>query len=202
MLERLFRSGAEVKVLGVALFRNDLHLREISRLASVSVSEAKKELDSLIEIGVLKSQKRGNLVVFNINPLCPFIEELKLLYMKTEGIFRQLRNALSGIGGIKYAFVYGSVAKGSFREKSDLDLFIIGHVDEEKVAAACLKVQSESGREINFIIWEESNFVREVSMGNSFANAVAKNRKLWLWGEENGFKELVAKASYRKNEKR
>ncbi len=202
MLERLFRSGAETKVLGVVLFADNLHLRQVARLAGISAPEAKRELDSLREIGILKSQRVGNLVIFSINPKCQFINELRSLYMKTDGIFGQLKKALSGIQGIKYAFVYGSVAKGSFRERSDLDLFVIGPVDEEKIAAACLKVQSESGREINFIIWEESNFAREVSMGNSFANAVAENRKLWLQGEEDGFERIVAKAPYRKNEKR
>lgn len=202
MLERLFRSGAETKVLGVVLFADNLHLRQIARLAGISAPEAKRELDSLLELGVLKSQRAGNLVIFSVNPKCSFLDELRSLYMKTDGVFRQLKDALSGIGEIKYAFVYGSVAKGSFREKSDLDLFIIGSADEEKVAAACFRVQAESGREINFIIWDEGNFVREISIGKSFANAVAKNRKLWLRGDENGFEGLVAKASYRKNERR
>ena len=199
MLKRLLHSGARAKLLGVVLFRDGLHLREIARMAGISAPEAKRELDSLLEIGVLKSQRAGNLVIFSINPKCQFIDELRSLYMKTDGVFRQLRNVLSGISGIKYAFVYGSVAKGNFREKSDLDLFIIGSADEGKVASACLKVHAESGREINFIVWDESNFAREVSRGNSFANAVAKNRKLWLQGEEDEFERIAAKAPHRKD---
>ena len=199
MLERLMRSRAEVNVFGIVLFNENLHLREIARRAHISASEAKRELDNLLELGILKSQKAGNLVVFTTNPKSPFLQELKSLYMKTEGVFGQLQQALSNANGIKYAFVYGSMASDRFREKSDLDLFIIGSADERQIASACLKVQKESGREVNFILWDESDFIKKLKEENSFVRTVIKNKKIWLVGEQNEFEGIVAKTLYRKD---
>ncbi len=95
MLEKLFRSKAEVKVLGIVLFEDGLHLREIARRAAVSPYEAKKELDNLIALGILIKEKQGNQLLFRSYPSCPFLEDLRSIYRKTEGVFKELKNAVS-----------------------------------------------------------------------------------------------------------
>lgn len=192
-------SRAKVKVLGIVLLNNGLHLREIARRADVSVSEAKRELDNLLELGILKSERVGNLAVFSTNSASPFLDDLKSLYMKTEGIFAQLKSGLSNIRGIKYAFIYGSLAKGAFREKSDIDLLIIGSANENEIASACMKAQEQSGREINFILWSGNELIKKLNEKSSFVSAVIKNRKIWLLGEENGFERTAAEAFDRKS---
>ncbi|MBI2529545.1 MAG: nucleotidyltransferase domain-containing protein [Candidatus Diapherotrites archaeon] len=199
MLEKLMHSRAKVKVLGIVLLNNGLHLREIARRADVSVSEAKRELDNLLELGILKSERVGNLAVFSTNSASPFLDDLKSLYMKTEGIFAQLKSGLSNIRGIKYAFIYGSLAKGAFREKSDIDLLIIGSANENEIASACMKAQEQSGREINFILWSGNELIKKLNEKSSFVSAVIKNRKIWLLGEENGFERTAAEAFDRKS---
>jgi len=82
MLERLFKSGAEVKVLGVILFEDGLHLREIARRSNLSSYETKRELDNLTEIGILNKEKKGNLALFFQNKDCPILKDLKNLYLK------------------------------------------------------------------------------------------------------------------------
>lgn len=82
MLERLFRSKAEVSVLGVVLFSESLHLREIARRAGISSSEAKKELDSLVDLGLLFTEHKGNLVLFYTDRRCGFLEDLRNIFVK------------------------------------------------------------------------------------------------------------------------
>ena len=82
MLERLFRSKAEVSVLGVVLFSESLHLREIARRAGISSSEAKKELDNLVDLGLLFTERKGNLVLFYSDRRCTFLEDLRNVFLK------------------------------------------------------------------------------------------------------------------------
>ena len=82
MLERLFRSKAEVSVLGVVLFSESLHLREIARRAGISSSEAKKELDSLVDLGLLFTERKGNLVLFYTDRRCDFLDDLRNVFVK------------------------------------------------------------------------------------------------------------------------
>jgi predicted transcriptional regulator len=82
MLERIFRSKAEVAVLGIVLFSESLHLREIARRAGISSSEAKKELDTLAALGLLFTERKGNLVLFYTDRRCLFLDDLRNIFIK------------------------------------------------------------------------------------------------------------------------
>ena len=187
MLEKLLRSKAEVKVLGIVLFEDGLHLREIARRAGVSPYEGKRELDNLVGIGVLEAERRGKQVFFSQNTSCPFFSELKMLYSKTEGISKDLRDALLDIRGVKYAFIFGSAASGKERAKSDIDLIIIGDMDEEAMAENMLKLQNKMSREINYITWTEKDFKQKAREESKFLGNLLKKDRIWLKGDENEF---------------
>lgn len=108
-----------------------LHLREISRKAKLHEPSTTTFLKALEKDGILKSEKDGNQKKY-----C-----LKSNY-KTCAVFQlfdlEKLNALPSIrrNAIKYflddlkekpliAFVFGSTAKGTFKENSDLDLLLI-----------------------------------------------------------------------------
>jgi len=201
MIEKLLRSNAEARILGIVLFEDALHLREIARMAKIFPSEAKRELDILCSIGLLSREKRGNQAIFLLNPSCPFAPELRSLYLKTEGVFVQLKEALKNLDGIAYAFVFGSAAAGKERKGSDIDLLAIGSVSEEALSEKIWKIQRKSGREINFILWSEKDFLKKLKANGAFVNSVAKNPKIWLVGDENEFGRIAEKALGGKNRK-
>ncbi len=192
MLEKLLRSGAEVRVLGVVLFEDGLHLREIARKAGVSSFEAKRELDALTGIGMLRAEKKGNMVLFSVRKECPFAGEVRALYLKTEGIIPLIREKLSKVEGIRYALIFGSFAKGGITGKSDIDVLIIGDADEESVADACTGLQSETHREINYILWTGKDFREKAKGKGAFIRSVLGNRRIWLVGDEDGFRKAAS----------
>ena len=67
---------------------------------------------------------------YKINKECPFFGELRGLVLKTVGVAGTLKEALQAIEGIKSAFIYGSSAHGSEGANSDVDLMLIGKVDQ------------------------------------------------------------------------
>jgi len=183
----LLRSKAEVKVLGIVLFFDDLHLREIARRAGVSPYETRRELGTLVEIGVLSCEKRGNQVSFRVRKDCPFLEELKGLYQKTEGVFSELREYLADVSGITYAFVFGSAAEGRERPTSDIDLLIIGDAEDKIISERIFSVQRKTGKEINFIVWSTADFLDKIAENSGFLKNIAAKKRVWLLGEEDGF---------------
>jgi len=190
MLEKLLRGNAEVNVLGVVLFSDGLHLREIARRAKISSSEAKRELDILVSIGVLSAKKKGNLVLFYLEESCPFLQELKGIYAKTEGVFAQLKKALEKINGIEYAFVFGSFARGEYQEKSDVDLMIVGNPDMERLNERVMQTEEKLSREINYSVYPPEEFHRKATI-SGFLSEVISNKKVMVFGEEDEFKRSV-----------
>lgn len=192
MLELLMRSRAEVKVLGEVLFHEGLHLREISRRAGISPSEAKSELDKLTVAGVLKPEHKGNLVLFYLNSQCAFLHELKQLYLKTEGLFEQMHRELSALNGLTFVFVYGSMAQGDFRERSDVDLLAVGNINEETFTKHIYNLQRKTNREINYILWSEGDLRRKLRAKGAFISSLLKKKRVWLVGSGDGFAGIVA----------
>ena len=56
-----------------------------------------------------------------------------------------LQNILEKFKAISQAFIYGSFAKGEEREDSDIDLLIIGKVDENKLIEDIAKKAKAKG---------------------------------------------------------
>ncbi len=192
MLEKLLRGNAKVKVLGVVLFIDGLHLREIARRADISSSEAKRELDILVSAGVLRAEKKGNLSLFYLEKSCPFLEELKGLYAKTEGVFGQLKKAVRKLPEIEYAFVYGSFARGEYRGRSDVDLMIVGTPSMEKLNEKIMQVEEKISREINYSVYSPEEFHRKATL-SGFLSEVLSNNKVMVFGDEDEFKRFVEK---------
>ncbi len=198
MLEKLFRSKALIRVLAIVLFNDGLHLREISRQGGVSPPETKRELGYLQEVGLIKLVKRGNQVVVFSNKECPFFIDLKNLYQKTEGVFSELREALGALEGVKYAFVFGSTARGEDTGRSDVDLLVVGGINEEKLGREIFGIQKKTGREINFILWREKTLVQKTRESNSFLSNIVK-KMFWLAGDEIEFKRITEQKVAAKN---
>jgi predicted nucleotidyltransferase len=198
MLERLLRSKALANVLGIVLFCDGLHLREIARRAEVSSFQTKRELDILVELGVLKAEKKGNQIFFQTNNDCPYLIELKNLYSKTEGLFHALQSTFQNIDDAEYVFIFGSAASGKEKQSSDIDLMVIGDIDHDQISRSIFKIQKTYNREINFIFWTKKDLKEKISKHSSFLKNIARNKRIFIKGDEDEFVRFIEKGFSKK----
>ena len=183
MLKHLFPSKSRVAIISLFLldeFKGSI--RGIAKKAKCSPMQARKELDNLEKIGLLKSEKLGNAKIYSLNEKCPFLDELRALVVKTTGFEIQLNSVLNKIKGIEMAFIYGSYAVGDFKGKSDIDLFIIGTPDMKKLNSIIFRIQRKIGREINVVVYPKKEFMKRRHYG--FIKNVLANKKVFLIGDE------------------
>ena len=133
-------------------------------------------------MGIVQSEKRANLKYYKINPKCPFYEELKGLFLKTLGAPAVVKGVLKDIEGIDTAFIYGHFAKGQEYSVSDIDLFLVGDIDEDELLEIFPDLESRLGREINYSIYGLEEFRKKRKEGNAFINTVLKETKVVLLG--------------------
>lgn len=198
MLEKLFRSNAEVKTLGVVLFEESLHLREIARKAEISSYEAKRELDILVETGLLIPERKGNQIIFHQNKGCAFLQDVKNIYLKTEGPIAELKELVGRTKGIRFAFVFGSMARGDAKVSSDIDLMLVGDIDELALSEDIFKIQKKYGRAINYIAWTKKDLLEKVNKGSSFLKSIIRNKRTWLLGDEHEFVGIAEQGHHTK----
>ena len=175
-----------------ALFRlyftnpeSEYYLRELERILGMPVAVIRKELTRLEKDGIFVSRKKANLVFYSVNKAYPLFEELKSIISKTIGVTALLHDVLKNIKGIKTVFIYGSFAKNSENSTSDIDLFVMGKVNENMLIREIRKIEGMLKREINYTLYTGDEFLSKKRKKDTFIVDLLENPKIMLIGEEN-----------------
>lgn len=162
-----------------------VHLRELARLTGASAGTLKKELDALTKAGLLTSRKVGNQSQFCANTEHPVYPELSGLIRKTIGLCDLLTLALKPLTDqVKVAFVFGSMANGTEKTRSDVDVMVIGSASFGEVVNALYDAQSILGREINPKVMTDQEWHAKQAEGNVFVHELLRKPKLFIVGAD------------------
>ena len=164
---------------------SEYYLRELERVLDVPVSMIRKELTRLEQEGVFLSRKRGNLLYYSINKSYPLFTELKSIVFKTVGVEGALKQTLAKIKGIEIAFIYGSFAQKSENALSDIDLFIMGNINEDYLVREIKKAEDEFKREVNYTLYARDEFKKKKAKKDSFILDLLERPKIILIGDKN-----------------
>ncbi len=170
------------------------YLRQIVRASGYGLGPVQRELRLLTEAGIIRRTVSGRQVYFQANPDSAVFPELKSLIVKTSGVGDELRKALSTIAGrIKTAFLYGSIARGEEKQRSDIDLLIIGDVSFSDVVVHLQAAQKTLAREINPTVYSSTEFNAKMREKNHFVTSLLNGPKIYLVGDENELGRLAQK---------
>lgn len=134
-------------------------LRELSRLTGISAGSVQHELKQLLQADLVTRAEDGDLVTYRANKSSPVYDELRGIVEKTSGIDAMIRDALRKVRKkIRLAFIYGSIAKGANRSRSDVDLLVVGTLEFEALVALLQPVEERIGREISPRLFSPAEF--------------------------------------------
>lgn len=193
MLEQLFTSKARVGILEEFLLNANMeyHIREISRITKISPIHVQKELRNLESIGLLSSRKKGNMILYKLQTKSPIADDLKRIFLKTESIGKEILKGIGSKGKIRYALVYGSFAKGTESTASDIDLLVVGNIEEDEILKSISKAEKRIGREVNFILWTEKELLQKIKENITLVREISKTPIIMIIGDENEFKRSI-----------
>ncbi len=176
------------RVLGLLFGQPDRRFQsaELIRLAKGGVGAVHRQLSRLAASDLLTVTRTGNQKHYQARRDSPVFEELHGLIVKTVGVAEPLRQALgTRAGAIRAAFVYGSVAKGSDRAKSDIDLMVVS--DSLRYAdlfETLQKAEARLGRTINPTVMTAAQWRAKRARADSFAARVAAGPRVFVVGSE------------------
>jgi predicted nucleotidyltransferase len=183
MLEALISSGTRVRLLTLFLTNpgKEYYVREIVRMTGDNYNAVRRELANLEEFGLIRGRKAGNLQYYLVNREFFLYEDLQRIILKTEGIAPVLKEKLA-LGTDTCAFIYGSFARGEAGGKSDLDLFIIGDLDENQLIPLVAEGEHAINREINYTLMGPAEFRKRKAGGDPFVKNVIHEPKIMITG--------------------
>lgn len=186
ILDRLFASKLRIKLLDAFLSSPDarFYIRELERKIKEEAKNVSRELKNLEALGLLISEKQGNLKYYSVNENFFLYPELKAIIFKTTGVQGLLKEALERLKGIETAFIYGTYATGKESESSDVDIMVIGKPDLNELNEAISDLEEKLNREINYMCFDQEEFKERRKAGDAFIKDVLSGEKIMLKGSE------------------
>lgn len=167
------------------------YMQEIGRVLHKKPGNFQRTINKMVEEGILISEYRANARYFKANKDYPLYQELKSIVFKTVGAVGSLKAILHKTGDIDYCFIYGSYAKGKETYLSDIDLVIIGDVDEDKLIKEMDKLEEAIKREVNYKLFTLREFRRAIREKDPFLIEILRDKKVMIIGDENELQKIL-----------
>ncbi len=162
---------------------------EIIRRIDSGSGAVQRQLAALLAADLVTVTRIGNQKHYQANRQSPVFPELHALVLKTVAFVGPLHDALMTWGDdIVCAFVFGSVAAGTARADSDLDLMVIKRddsaLDHAALYEALAPAEAALRRRIEPVLMTSGEWSRKKAEPGTFAARVAEGRRLMVMGEE------------------
>jgi predicted nucleotidyltransferase len=143
-------------------------INQLARELSVSPGSVKNYVDLFVQEGFLETSRVGTTRLLSLNNDDSIVQEMKrvcmMLLLREAGITGIAKNSISLV-------LYGSVATGTFDEKSDIDILVLGEENDIDVTRVA-EIEERIGHELHVTVipyyrWEELK-----QQGDAFAASV------------------------------
>ena len=165
MLDRLFSSKTRVEILRLFFSNPDnrYYVRQIARELHRDISGIKRELDN------------RNAAIY---------AELKSIIAKTVGLQGTLTGSLSDLRGLRQAWMYSTNSHPPGEGPGPILMLMVGRVDLADLNDNVTRLEAALGREINYTVFDESEFQRRRADGDPFVTEVLGGRNILLIGRD------------------
>jgi predicted nucleotidyltransferase len=167
--------------------QRSFYASELIRLAESGTGAVLREVDRLVQSGLVSVKRVGNQKHYQANALSPIFVELNNIVLKTVGMVTPIHGALARHRKkVTAAFIYGSVAKGRDTAKSDIDLMIISDkLAYPDIYASLQRAEATLNRPINPNVLRLDDWKRKLAESNPFIVKINAQPKIFVIGSEN-----------------
>lgn len=176
--------GSEIAAQVVATLalgsRDAIRQRELATaIGAPNIRGVQNALDSLEKRGVLQIDERPTYKLYRLDrssPYYPGMRQIAVADLPVADLLAQYSD------DVMAAIVFGSVADGTARPDSDLDLLIIGTIDEATAEEALRPLSRQLERRVDVVVMDYFEYRRRAQENDAFL-ATALSRGLVVMGE-------------------
>ncbi len=188
-------SRVQQRVLSILFshYERSFHSSEIIQLANSGSGAVQRELERMVEAGIVSISRSGKRKQYRANRASPIFHELRSIVRKTVGLLGPIAEALHRHQSkIDVAFVYGSIAKGNDKSSSDIDLIIIGDdLSYSEIFTVIQRAEKVLLRAINPTVFTPSEWSKKLAQKSSFLGKVVQQPKLFIIGSDDDLEQLT-----------
>ena len=174
------RSKVAIKLLDYYFLnpKRQHYINELARILELDPKNTETKLKEFEKNGLFASEFRGKERYFFLAKNSPVLEHYRQIFLKTYGLEKRLKVALSGVKGIKEAYLFGSYAANTMDSSSDIDILAIGSHSILALQKVIAQLQKNSGREFNITNLSLEEFAKKKKAKDPFINNVFKSKTI------------------------
>lgn len=182
---------SKVRVKMVELFYtnpdNMYYVREITRETKEEINAVRRELDRMLEAGILKSEQRGNRLYYSLNKKYIFYQELQQMVVKNTGLGKQLRKLRRKLGDVTFIMFSGRFVRGLVPRQGEVDFLVVGDIVLPEIELIVKEREKELGREINYAVLTNHEFEFRKTRRDPFIMDALYGTRIMVIGDEEEF---------------
>lgn len=182
MLSSLFGSPARVKILSAFLTKPDekYYLRQLARDLELQVNSVRREIINLEEIGLIipiaEETKAKEKKYYTINKGFLLFPEMKALFIKSQILStKEFAENVQKLYTPKLLILAGFFVEDA---NSKTDILIVGKINKEKFIKTVRDLEVMIGREVNYTIMEEKEYLYRREVLDIFLNKIMEGQKI------------------------
>jgi uncharacterized protein len=171
--------------------QEETYLAHIVSSTGKGLIQVQRTLKRLLETGLIYKTIRHKKTYYKADQQHIAYDDVKNLVLKAKIFSDAFKEDIDFLKTkVDYGFIYGSVAKGTCRSESDIDIFFVGNLTYYDTGSFVSHLSSALVQEVNVAIFSPENLRVELKNKNSFVSHVCNDPKIWLFGDKNEFEKL------------
>lgn len=182
-------SRVRVKMLELFFCEEDemFYVREITRRIKEEINAVRRELDRMLEAGILKSEQRGNRLYYYLNKRYLYYQELQSMVAKSTGLGKKVRKLRRKLGQLDFVMFSGKFIAGRRPSRDEVDVLVIGDVVLSELEDLMKKEQARIGREVNYAVFSLDEFDFRKARRDPFIMDILYSTRIMIVGDEISF---------------
>jgi len=165
------------------------YVRQITREIKEEINAVRRELDKMLDYGLLKSEQRGNRLYYFLNDRYLYYQELQQMIVKSTGLGLKIRKFRRKLGTLEFVMFSGRFIRRKPVRQDEVDILVVGDVVLSELEALIKEEEEALDREIRVTVFDVEEYNFRKARRDPFIMDVLYNSRIMVIGGEDEFVE-------------
>lgn len=163
------------------------YVREITRQVKEEINAVRRELDKMLQYGLLKSEERGNRLYYFLNKKYVYYSELQRMIAKSTGLGKKIRKLKRKMGQVDFVMFSGRLVEGQKPLRDEVEVLVVGDIVLPELQALMKEEEVKLGRELNYAVLNTQEFEFRKTRRDPFVMEILYGTRVMVVGSEVDF---------------
>ncbi|MCD4811939.1 hypothetical protein K8R14_05100 [bacterium] len=160
LLKKLFISKVRIRILEKYLLNPPItfHVRGLVRELNEEINAVRRELINLENIGILKSKRDKNKLVYSLIKDCPVVPALQTMFLKDSKLGQTILSRVQDIEGLDVVLITENFLTQRHNSQDDIDILFLGNSKIRDIKHAINELEKDLDRELKASAMKREDF--------------------------------------------